>query len=244
MPRRNPARSERIPPLQFSLLKEGDRRKIPAGERRRLERLLAFEQALWQQGFRRVAGLDEAGRGPLAGPVVAAAVILSPESFLPGLDDSKRLSPQQRDRLEEAIRQEAVAFGVGIVEPPVIDRLNILQSTRLAMTEALAQITPPPDHLLLDALTLPACPLPQTPLIKGDQRSLSIAAASVIAKVTRDRLMAQCHAVYPQYRFHEHKGYPTPAHLEALRRYGPCPLHRKTFRGVCDLPLPLQGVES
>ncbi len=239
--RRDPVRPKRVGGERGT---QGMIRKTPAGECRRLQRLLTFEQALWRQGCRRVAGLDEAGRGPLAGPVVAAAVILSPESFLPGLDDSKRLSPQQRERLEKAIRQQAVAIGVGIVDPPVIDRLNILQSTRLAMTEALVQLTPPPDHLLLDALMLPACPLPQTPLVKGDQRSLSIAAASVIAKVTRDRLMIQYHQAYPQYRFLEHKGYPTPAHLEALRRYGPCPLHRMTFRGVCDLPLPLQGVDS
>ncbi len=194
--------------------------------------LAAHETALAAAGYARVCGVDEAGRGPLAGPVVAAAVILPFPCPLSGIDDSKRLSPAQREALYEPIMQTAVAVGVGVVAHDVIDRINILQATHLAMREAIRNLKVPPDSLLLDALTLPDLTLPQVGLIHGDRLSVSIAAASIIAKVTRDRLMCLHHETWPQYNFRVHKGYGTREHLQKLRAHGPCPIHRMTFRGV------------
>ncbi len=191
-----------------------------------------YERAAWRSGLKHVAGVDEAGRGPLAGPVVAAAVILGPNRHVKGLDDSKRLTPAQRERLFEQILERAPGLGIGIVDPQTIDRVNILEATRLAMYEALGKLTPRPDLVLIDALRLPALTVSQKPIIKGDRRSASIAAASIVAKVTRDRLMLEADARFPEYGFGRHKGYPTPEHLAALEKHGPCPIHRRTFHGV------------
>lgn len=191
-----------------------------------------FERALTSLGFRNICGIDEAGRGPLAGPVVAAAVILPPGCLLPGIRDSKKLSPGQREVLFEQISREAFSIGVGIVDNDTIDEINILQATILAMQKSVAQMQLEPDYLLIDALTLPNFRRNQKGIIHGDRLSISIAAASVIAKVTRDRLMCEYHEVFPEYKFNIHKGYGTAMHLSIIRERGPCSLHRKTFRGV------------
>ena len=191
-----------------------------------------YERAAWRSGLKQVAGVDEAGRGPLAGPVVAAAVILDPDRRIKGLDDSKLLTPARRESLFAEILERARGVGTGIVDPQTIDRVNILEATRLAMLAALRKLSPRPELVLIDALRLPALALPQKPLVKGDRRSASIAAASIVAKVTRDRLMLEADARFPQYGFARHKGYPTPKHLAALQKHGPCPIHRRTFHGV------------
>lgn len=191
-----------------------------------------FETEARRCGYRRVAGLDEAGRGPLAGPVVAAAVIFPTRIRLAGLDDSKQLTEPERDRLYDAIMQRALAVGVGSANEREIDSLNILEATRLAMRRAVETIVPPPDFLLTDAVTVPCFHLPQRPIIKGDGLSISIAAASIIAKVIRDRFMRELHRRYPQYNFLAHKGYGTEEHLRRLAEYGPCPIHRRSFRPV------------
>lgn len=194
------------------------------------------EIALLGQGYSFIAGLDEAGRGCLAGPVVAAAVMLPLNEeismLLEGVRDSKQLTALARERLFAVIQQHALSIGVGIGSVELIDRCNILQATKRAMKDALAQISPAPQALLLDALYLRDVPLPQRALIKGDQRCLSIAAASIIAKVTRDRLMLQLHQEYPEYGFAQHKGYGTAAHLVALSAYGATPHHRQSFAPV------------
>ena len=191
-----------------------------------------YERAAWRSGLPHVAGVDEAGRGPLAGPVVAAAVILNPERRIKGLDDSKLLTPAQRELLFEQILERATAVGTGIVDPQTIDRVNILEATRLAMLEALSRLSPHPSLVLIDAVRLPRAEFPHRALIHGDRRSASIAAASIVAKVTRDRLMVEVDRLFPQYGFRRHKGYPTSEHLAALRHHGPCPIHRRTFHGV------------
>ncbi len=191
-----------------------------------------FEQEARRRGYRRIAGLDEAGRGPLAGPVVAAAVIWPAHLGSIGIDDSKRLSEEARERLYHLIVERAVGVGVGAADAAEIDALNILEATRLAMVRALASLSPPPDYVLTDAVTLPALSIPLRPIIKGDALSLSIAAASIVAKVTRDRLMVEYHDLYPQYNFPSHKGYGTSEHLRLLARFGPSPVHRLTFGPV------------
>lgn len=194
-----------------------------------------FEQEARRCGYRCIVGLDEAGRGPLAGPVVAAAVWLPTGCSLPGLDDSKQLTAECREQLFGIIRSRARAIGIGSANAEEIDRINILEATRLAMGRALAALAdsaPSPDFLLLDAIRLPACPIPQRPIIKGDALSASIAAASIVAKVTRDRLMSEYDLVYPSYRFAVHKGYGTPEHLALLAMHGPSPLHRRSFEPV------------
>ncbi len=197
---------------------------------------LEEEMALLSQGYSCIAGLDEAGRGCLAGPVVAAAVILplteEISTLLTGVRDSKQMTPLARERLFDVIHQHALAIGVGFGSVAVIDVRNILQATKLAMKDALAQLSPAPQALLLDALLLRDIALPQRSLIKGDARCLSIAAASVIAKVTRDRLMLQLHQEYPVYGFDQHKGYGTPAHLAALQSHGATIHHRQSFAPV------------
>jgi ribonuclease HII len=196
-----------------------------------------FELPLWQQGIARVAGVDEAGRGPLAGPVVAAAAILPSrwaETGLPvelaGLNDSKQLTAAQREKYFEFLTRCAeIEFAVALVDAGVIDEINILQATHRAMNDALAQLNPLPPHALVDGRPVKTLRVPQTAIVKGDARSYSIAAASVLAKVTRDRLMLDFHAQFPAYGFAEHKGYGTAKHLAAIAKHGACPIHRKTF---------------
>ena len=196
---------------------------------------LCFERAARSSGFTRIAGLDEAGRGPLAGPVVAAAVVLPEGLLIPGLTDSKQVREAERDRLFDVVRDRAVCFGIGIVDERIIDDVNILQATIIAMERACEALAPQPDYLLLDAITLPRVAIPQKPLVRGDSRSHSIAAASILAKVTRDRLMLELHEKHPQYNFRKHKGYGTREHLALLQQYGPCAAHRKTFHPVSAL---------
>ena len=189
-----------------------------------------FECEAWVRGFRRIAGLDEVGCGPLAGPVVAAAVILPRRCrALVGLRDSKRLNERQREAFYALIMDVAFGFGVGIVDAKIIDAVNIRQAARRAMQQALLQLSPPPDFLILDAIRLPDVAIEQRMVIKGDGLCMSVAAASVLAKVTRDRLMVEAHRRFPQYGFLTHKGYGTAEHLRCLRRYGPCSLHRRSF---------------
>ena len=209
--------------------------------------MLRHEQEAWQAGFRHVAGVDEAGRGPLAGPVVAAAVAFDKEfleteadQFLAGLTDSKKLPAARREYFFARITSCAQArVGVGSASVEEIERLNILNATHLAMARALAQLAPLPDLALVDGLPVKGLPVPHRAIVGGDAASLSIAAASVIAKVTRDRWMATLAAEYPAYGFERHKGYGTPAHLAALRRHGPCPAHRRSFAPVAQLSLEL-----
>jgi ribonuclease HII len=191
-----------------------------------------FEARAWRSGLCQVAGVDEAGRGPLAGPVVAAAVILDPARRIRGLDDSKRLAPEQREALFAVIQERALAVGVAMVDHATIDRLNILRATRIAMLDALARLTLRPDLVLTDFVALDGLSCPQRNLVHGDGRSATVAAASIVAKVTRDRLMSDLDARYPGYGFSRHKGYATPEHLAVLDRIGPCPIHRRTFAGV------------
>ncbi len=193
---------------------------------------LHFEQQAMRQGYRAVAGVDEAGRGPLAGPVVAAAVIL-PERFdLPGLTDSKKLTEKKREKLFPLIRTQARAIGLGIVSAAEIDECNILQATIRAMSLAVARLKAQADYLLIDGITPLPLPVPQLTLKKGDSRSLSISAASIVAKVVRDRMMVAYDRRYPGYGLARHKGYGSAMHMEAIASLGPCPEHRKTFGGV------------
>jgi len=194
--------------------------------------LLAFEQQARSKGYRLIAGIDEAGRGPLAGPVVAATVILPEGLRISGVNDSKKLSSQTRERLFGVIMAQAFAVGVGMAGPELIDRINILQATRHAMLEAVLNLSQQPDYLLIDGITTIDSPLPQKTIKKGDSLSLSIAAASIIAKVSRDRLMCDMDALHPGYGFAGHKGYGSASHLEAIRLLGPSPIHRLTFGGV------------
>jgi len=188
-----------------------------------------------------VAGIDEAGRGPLAGPVVAAAVVLRPDRVIDGVDDSKRLTRKERSRLLVDIRRHAMAVAVGIIDAATIDRINILEATRMAMGQAVKALTVHPELVLTDWVSLSGLSCPQRNLVRGDQRSASVAAASIVAKVTRDRIMAQADREFPQYGFGRHKGYPTEEHRWALAMHGPCPLHRRCFRGVLSGEL-FQGV--
>lgn len=190
---------------------------------------LSFEQEAGRQGFRFIAGIDEAGRGSLAGPVVAAAVILPTGLMIAGVNDSKKLTPGRREVLYQIILRHALATGIGIVGSEDIDRINILRATIRAMEMAVKDLQVPPDYLLIDAVALPESRIPQRPIIKGDTLSVSIAAASIIAKVTRDRLMTEAHSLSPQYNFMTHKGYATKDHVSRLRLYGPSILHRKSF---------------
>ena len=193
---------------------------------------LKFEKTAYNNGFTYVAGIDEAGRGPLAGPVMAAAVILPAGLLITGVDDSKKLTPDKREKLFEIIMAQALSVGVGFMTPADIDRINILQATRRAMLAAVQQLSPQPDYLLIDGISTIDSAVPQKTIIKGDSLSLSIAAASIIAKVTRDRLMIEMDSKYPGYGFAGHKGYGSAAHLDAIRRLGPSPIHRLTFGGV------------
>jgi ribonuclease HII len=199
---------------------------------------LSFESALWECGILSIAGVDEAGRGPLAGPVSAAAVILPPDvkiaSKLKGVRDSKQMTRKEREYWETILKIFALSSGVGFSSAEEIDELGIVPATRLAAQRALDSLIAAPEHILLDFIHLPECSLPQTSLIKGDCRSLSIASASVLAKTARDAYLRDLDQVYPGYGFAEHKGYATPAHLKALKELGPCPIHRRSFHPVSD----------
>lgn len=194
--------------------------------------LLSFERQARNCGFDRIAGIDEAGRGPLAGPVIAAAVILPPGLLIKGVNDSKKLSPEKRERLFDDIMAQAISIGIGIGTVELIDQINILQATRHAMLEAVSQLAPPPDFIMIDGISTIDSPIHQKTIKKGDSLSISIAAASIIAKVTRDRLMRELDVVHPGYGFAGHKGYGSALHMEAIRRLGPSPVHRLTFGGV------------
>jgi ribonuclease HII len=204
--------------------------------------LWTFERQAFKAGFARVAGLDEAGRGPLAGPVVAAAVILQQNFPAVGLDDSKKLTPKKRETLYAWIYENAVAVGIGIVDPLEIDRINILQAALLSMAMAVDNLHPRPDCLLIDGPFAIISPLFQRPIPKGDSLSASIAAASVVAKVSRDRLMRRYHEDYPEFGFDRHKGYPTRVHQAAIRLHGCSPIHRRSFKGVSAHAQPEAGV--
>ena len=191
----------------------------------------ALEGSLWDRGFRHVAGVDEAGRGCLAGPVVAAAVVLPPGVVLDGIDDSKKMTAARREEAVTLIHEHALAVGIGHCSPSEIDRLNILWAAMEAMRRAVTDCLPAPDYLLIDGnRCFPDSPWPFDTVVKGDRHSLSIAAASIIAKVTRDRLMAELHADFPMYDWHSNMGYPTPAHYDALVEHGPSPHHRRSFK--------------
>ncbi|MBI4287167.1 MAG: ribonuclease HII [Chloroflexi bacterium] len=198
---------------------------------------LAEERDLWRQGYRFIAGIDEVGRGALAGPVAAGAVILPLDldvSLLDGVRDSKELTPAQRESLAPRIQECALAFGVGMMSSELVDELGIVEATRRAMAQAIERLYVSPYFLLIDALKLPSIRLPQKAIIDGDKLSLSIACASIVAKVTRDRLMVEMDREYPGYGFAHHKGYGTPEHLECLDRLGPCPIHRRTFAPIAQ----------
>jgi ribonuclease HII len=204
---------------------------------KRLHCTLKFEKKMWQLGARLVAGVDEVGRGSLFGPVVAAAVILDPAYRIRGLRDSKLLPAERREILAERIREHAVAWAVAAVDAARIDQINIYQASRVAMREAVFGLDPGADHLLVDALRLD-CDLPQQPIIHGDALSASIAAASILAKVERDRMIVEWDPVFPVYGLASNKGYSTPRHLAALREHGPSPLHRQSFAPVWNAPVP------
>ncbi|MBS4177140.1 ribonuclease HII [Lederbergia citrea] len=194
-----------------------------------------FEQEARIQGYQYIAGIDEAGRGPLAGPVVSAAVILHENSYFQGLNDSKKINEQKRKELYRRIMDEAIAVGIGIISAEEIDRLNIYEATKKSMREAIQNLSTQPDYLLIDAVNLKSI-YPENPIIKGDARSVSIAAASIIAKVTRDQIMKEYHHKYPDYGFNVHMGYGTKIHLEAIKTFGPCSIHRKTFAPLKTMP--------
>ncbi len=198
-------------------------------ERQRIMTLLNFEKRLWEHGCQFLVGVDEAGRGPLAGPVVAAAVVFPPDVFIPGVNDSKKLSPARREQLYESIVQQALSFGIAWCDHHTIDRINILQATFCAMRQAIAKLNIFPDHVLVDGRPIPDLDIPQTAITGGDAKCFSIAAASIIAKVTRDRIMLEYDRQFPQYGFAQHKGYPTKKHIQAIIEHGYCPIHRVTF---------------
>lgn len=198
-------------------------------ERARLETLWQFEKKAWQAGYQLVAGTDEVGRGPLAGPVVAAAVILPPDAYLPGINDSKKLTPAKREALYEQIIAQAVSYAISEVDNQVIDQMNILQASRLAMAQSVAALSEAADFVLLDGWDNPRILKPHQAIIQGDGKSISIAAASILAKVHRDQLMEEYESIYPGYGFAHHKGYPTEEHYQALQTLGPCPIHRLSF---------------
>lgn len=200
-------------------------------ELEKLTRMLSYESQLYQNGCLCIAGVDEVGRGPLAGPVVAAAVVLPQGCSILGIDDSKKLSEQKREYLYDQILKECTAFGIGLVDNETIDQINILEATKRAMSEAIstAAASCRIEHVLIDALTLKDCRIPQTGIVKGDSKSLSIAAASIVAKVHRDRLMREWNVMYPGYGFERNKGYGTAEHYEGLRLLGMTPIHRRSF---------------
>lgn len=207
--------------------REEKKRKKLEAERERIKAMSFYETEY--AAYHRICGIDEAGRGPLAGPVVAGAVILPRDCEILYLNDSKKLSEKKREELYEVIMEKAVAVGLGIVDEKRIDEINILQATYEAMREAIQKLEEEPDILLNDAVTVPGVSVTQVPIIKGDAKSVSIAAASIVAKVTRDRIMVEYDKIYPEYGFASHKGYGTALHIEALKKYGPVEIHRRSF---------------
>ena len=205
------------------------RREAQREERERLTAMLHFERVLWASGLERVAGVDEAGVGPLAGPVVAAAVVFPPDIEISGIDDSKRLDRPAREELEAVIRDRATGIGIGVGGVEDIDRLNVYQAALLAMARAVKALAEPPQHVLVDAREIPDLDIPQNPFDKGDGLNFSIAAASILAKTHRDRHMEELDRRWPEYGFARHKGYATEEHREAVRRRGPCPVHRRSY---------------
>lgn len=198
-------------------------------EKERIESLLQYEKEIYQSGYNIIAGIDEVGRGPLAGPVVTAAVILPKDCRIMGINDSKKLSEKKRNELYDIIINNTVAYSFGVVSPKEIDEINILQATYKAMREALSKLSVKPDFVLADAVTIPDIECEQKGIIKGDAKSLSIGAASIIAKVHRDRMMEEYSKIYPEYHFEKNKGYGSKEHLEAIKKYGISPIHRKSF---------------
>ena len=190
----------------------------------------SFERRAHQRGYKLIAGIDEAGRGPLAGPVVAAAVILSPDYENTEIKDSKQLSARKRERLYEIIKQDALSIGLGVAEASIVDAVNVLQATLIAMKEAVSNLSITPDYLLIDGTHRIFLSIPQETIVKGDSLSLSVASASIIAKVSRDRIMEIYHRQFPQYNFLKNKGYGTSEHREAIKKYGHCKIHRRSFR--------------
>lgn len=201
-------------------------------DRERVAAMYGYEQAARAKGYKLIAGVDEAGRGPLAGPVSVAAVILPPDLYLPKINDSKKISAKVREELYDEIQAKAIAIGTALVDAKTIDRVNIYQATINGMYNAIFALDPEPQAVLIDAMPLEKLPMPVQPIIKGDAKSASIAAASIIAKVRRDRLMDEYDKKYPEYGFAQHKGYGTAQHLEALRKFGPCPIHRLSFEPI------------
>lgn len=204
-------------------------------ERNRLDGMLNFERVLWKSGVRHIAGVDEVGVGPLAGPVVAAAVVFAPGTTIPGVDDSKRLDPDKRSTVAEMIRREAVGIGIGMASVEEIDAINVYQAGLLAMRRAVEALPVAPQHVLVDARTIPGVAAPQNPFTKGDGINFSIAAASIVAKTHRDALMEDLDRRFPEYGFRHHKGYGTPQHQAAIQRFGPCPLHRMSYPFIREL---------
>jgi ribonuclease HII len=213
------------------------RREVLRAERRRIARLFALRARLSRGGVARIAGVDEVGVGPLAGPVVAAAVVLPGHVDLPGLDDSKRLTPRARERLARAIHEQALEVSIGVVSPADVDRLNVYRAALEAMRRAVEGLSVAPDHVLVDARSIPGIGIAQTAIVGGDGIDGSIAAASIVAKVHRDAVMVRLSGRYPGYGFEQHKGYPTPDHLAALQRLGASPEHRRSFAPVAQLGL-------
>ncbi|WP_408954570.1 ribonuclease HII [Natroniella sp. ANB-PHB2] len=218
--------------LAQKLVRQKERKRQAIAKFKRMSR---HENRLSQQGYNLIAGIDEAGRGPLAGPVVAAAVILPVDTLILGVDDSKKLSEKKREELFAIIQEQALGIGVGIVDSQTIDRINILQATYQAMLEAVANLEQEPNYLLIDAEHLPGTDLAQAAITEGDSNSVSIAAASIIAKVTRDRLLVGYDQQFPEYNLAQHKGYGTQEHIQALEQYGPTPIHRTSFKIVKNL---------
>lgn len=203
-------------------------------EKNRLIQMQKFEKPLYEKGIKYIAGIDEVGRGPLAGPVVTCAMVLKPDILIEGVNDSKKVSEKNREKLFDIIIENCVSYGIGMANEKIIDSINILNATKEAMKEALCNLKITPEHLLIDALDL-GVSIPTTSLIKGDAFSISIASASIVAKVTRDRMMIAYDEIYPEYGFAKNKGYGTAEHILALKKYGPCPIHRKSFiKGILE----------
>lgn len=213
---------------KYHLIKQKEAIALEA-EYLRYQSMCIYEESAYEEGMNTIAGIDEAGRGPLAGPVVAACVIMPRDTFIKGLNDSKKLTPARRENLYDEIREKAVALSIGIEDEKCVDEVNILNATKKAMKSAIESIKPVPEILLIDAVKLENIEIRQIPIIKGDCLSVSIAAASIIAKVTRDRIIEDLDLLYPQYGFRKHKGYGTEEHIKAIKKYGICPIHRISF---------------